>query len=400
MREDMLFCGKFFVNTGDMFQFYSLGKCERKEIEINGETVTRIQIIVKKDKVIQKLKSVIKKDYLEYELKSYITYINSMKDGGENDWYDEKIIDERIALFNEYDTSEKWIKEIIFLMEKGYKTDSNFDVLFFDDFMENKLTEFKGECTPIQKYLLKKDLNIFVDYENESTYYNIPFWNNEEYLFAILNNIDGEDITIDVTNRHNEKVNQMRQRWLFKKNTPVWHRIEIQYNNIVNNLENAVGNEIYLGLYCVYAIALMESYLKQISILCVNSGYIYLNKILENDLNYSARKGKIEYKNLFRELANLKKELIDYFEKESFQSIERIKLYCQKIYEIDDKCQELDFYSRYAQLLEKRNCIVHYGGYESGGNQMQISLSELKKFFELIYKVLEIIDNKVIVTIL
>ncbi len=232
MREDMLFCGKFFVNTGDMFQFYSLGKCERKEIEINGETVTRIQIIVKKDKVIQKLKSVIKKDYLEYELKSYITYINSMKDGGENDWYDEKIIDERIALFNEYDTSEKWIKEIIFLMEKGYKTDSNFDVLFFDDFMENKLTEFKGECTPIQKYLLKKDLNIFVDYENESTYYNIPFWNNEEYLFAILNNIDGEDITIDVTNRHNEKVNQMRQRWLFKKNTPVWHRIEIQYNNI------------------------------------------------------------------------------------------------------------------------------------------------------------------------
>ncbi len=186
-------------------------------------------------------------------------------------------------------------------------------------------------------------------------------------------------------------------------NTQQLQKVKTQIQNaftIVNNLENAVGNEIYLGLYCVYAIALMESYLKQISILCVNSGNIYLNKILENDLNYSARKGKIEYKNLFRELANLKKELIDYFEKESFQSIERIKLYCQKIYEIDDKCQELDFYSRYAQLLEKRNCIVHYGGYESGGNQMQISLSELKKFFELIYKVLEIIDNKVIVTIL
>lgn len=61
MREDMLFCGKFFVNAGDMSRFYSLGKSERKEIEINGEKVTRIQIIEKKDKVIQQLKSVIKK---------------------------------------------------------------------------------------------------------------------------------------------------------------------------------------------------------------------------------------------------------------------------------------------------------------------------------------------------
>lgn len=217
MREDMLFCGNFFVNASDMSQFYSLGKSEWKEIEINGKKVTRIQIIVKKDKVIQKLKSVIKEDYLEYELKSYIAYISSIKDGGEDEWHDEKIIDERIALFNEYDTSEKWIKEIIFLMEKGYKTDSNFDALFFDDFMENRLTEFRGECTPIQKYLLKKDLDILVDYENENTYYNTPFWNNEEYLFAILNNINEEDIIIDVTNRHNEKVNQMRQRWHLKK---------------------------------------------------------------------------------------------------------------------------------------------------------------------------------------
>lgn len=413
MTNDLVMMEGKIINICDMERYFYLGNVEKKKELIDGQNLQRTQIRIETNKFLQKLENEgINTYFMEMHLEKFIKFFledkrlyNTYKEAGEIDLYNK-----RKDIFKEHNKLEVWIDTIKNLIDLQVKPE-NFEpsLAYFDGYVEYILKESKeneaikcylSKDKEFKEYLLKKDLDLFYDIENEETIYNIPCFNRHEYLYIILKTYNVKQFVIDVTDRIEFNKSNRIPRLLYLNHTFYFEQFLEKYEKMKNLISCNKTDSIVLELATVYLISMWESYLRSLVKLCLAKGNLYSKIILEKDKDINEKFNFKELKEFFYKFYNKLNEILVAIDNISFQSINKFSLYIEKIFEVYEEEERNELKKSYSDLISQRNLIVHKNGYELDGSRVEFDYDQLNEWYKMIHKVIEEIDNKVYVKVI
>lgn len=394
LMNDLVIIKEKLINICDMSEYFSLSSIKSKVVELEYEDSERIYFEIEKKDIINRLnRKGINKKSIEYNLSAFISNFVLY----DNDFLDKRDLEKRKQMYKKHSKIKTWLDKIFYLIDKKAKPANMF---YVDRYIDLFLIEDSYE-DEFEKFLLKENLEILLDIENDDTLYNVPFLSRDEYLFAVLEGYpDNEKIIIDVTERHSTKIQKIKQQWNIRKKTVYLKRIEEKYQELKLMLDSSEGNSLQIELLTVYAVTMFESYLKDIILLCINNSSYYLGVILKKYDKFSRKEKELYYTELFDAVNTVKEKLTEYVKEQSFQSASIVELFLVKIFEIYSYDSYKSFQREYEKLLNKRHIVVHRGGYNDDGTKIKMHASQLKKWYKLLFETIEKIDRKIFISLI
>ncbi|NFE84099.1 hypothetical protein FDB42_12570 [Clostridium botulinum] len=396
MNSDLIFIEDKLVHICDMSKFIFGRDIINEKICNFDRRVVKIPIKEFKDVLINKC---ITKESIEYNFNIYIENRNIMLEKN-SEYMTENSLQKAKKFYNDNNTLKKWSEVINNLITCKAKPEFTLWGISDFEFEDTILSELKKK-NELQKFLLKDDLEWNTETDYSESLYNIPFLSSDELFFLLLEKKDKGNVIIDVTDRLNN-MDFNAQEEFYKRKTFHRAKFEEEYNKIIVKIENLKDDDLTKKMFLSHLITMFESYIRNVIRVLVNNKDFYVRAIVENEYRFYGKKRSVSYKELFKIIEGLKKQINKFINENSFQSKEIITNYLInifKVYKNEDENDFKEFIEVYEKIIKKRNIIIHSNGSYKDGRRIKIETEDLKSYYLVVRNEIEKIDRKVFISL-